>query len=60
MNAKPPSTRKWSRRDDLLVRYVSPAVAAEKRVPVHVQLEGELDKGTMLHGVNLRGLITWD
>lgn len=30
MNAKTPSPRNWSRRDDLLVRYVSPAVAAEK------------------------------
>jgi YbbR domain-containing protein len=26
------------------------AVAAEKRVPVHVQLEGELDRGYALHG----------
>lgn len=30
MNAKTPSPRKWSRRDDLLVQYVSPTVAAEK------------------------------
>lgn len=30
MNAKTPSPRIWSRRHDLLVQYVSPAVAAEK------------------------------